>query len=259
MRTRVLLPALAAVLAVLLAGCRGDVEVGAEVAADGSGSVAVTIGVDEELLAELDGLGIDLTGSFEAAIATDDRWTVERRTDDGGLTVTGQRAVTDAAEIGPVLAALSAGLTADDPAIRLDLDVAQEPDGAVTVTGSARFDPPGRPAATLDGTAIGPDADALAALTEETVDATFALTLPGEVTRSDADEVDGRTLRWSLPVGAEIAIDARSEPPPWWAAIDPLIGAAAVAGVFVLLGLGAWWWRRRGRRDRSQPAGTSSD
>lgn len=234
-------------VAVLLTGCRGDIVVGADIDADGGATILLEVGVDAAMLAELDALGIDATGELEAAVATEPDWEVERQVDDGGLRVTATRAVDGVAEIGPSLAALSEGLDAADPAIRLDLEVTRDDDGVVALRGQGRFEPPGRPAASLDDEPLGPDADDLAAATAEAIDASFVMRLPGEVATHDASVRDGRELRWDLPVGEDVAFNARSQAPGWWALVPLAVWVGAGSALLALL-VGLVWWlgRRRG-------------
>lgn len=242
---------LVAVLALVVTGCRGDVTVGASVEPDGTGAITLQLHMDRAMVTELDAIGVDLTAELEAVVAGDPDWSAERRAEDGGLQVELRRPVADVAEIGPSLRALDDGLAEGDPQLDIDVEVARGPDGSVRLDGTARFVPPGRPAATLDGEALGPDGDTLAALAAKAIDVAFVATLPGAIVDHDADVRDDRTLRWNLPLDEVVTLRAAAQPPSWWAAtwaaLPPAVWAVVALGVIALVALVTALVRRRSR------------
>ncbi|MFP4636432.1 MAG: LppM family (lipo)protein [Nitriliruptoraceae bacterium] len=230
----------------MLTGCRLDVAAGLEVDADGGGRAMLDLVLDGELVAELDALEVDPTAELEATISDTD-WSLTReRGDQGALELRLVHEVDDAAELGEVLGELDEGLAPADPALRLDLDVATDPDGRVEVDGTATFEPPSRPAATVDGEPVGPDRAALAELVAETVTASLTATLPGEVLEHDGGQLDGRSVTWELDVGEEVAVRAVAAPAPWWRGLGSVLWPAALFGA--LAALVSLLLRRRRRR-----------
>ncbi len=237
---------------VLLAGCRLDLAAEAVVATDGGGTVAVVAGFDTELLDQLDALGVDPTAELEAAAASTAGWEAVRDLrEDGGLEVVATRTVDEVAEIGDAFRELSAGLTDADPALLIDLEVTRDDEGGTAVTGRARLRPPSTPGVSLDGVEVGPDAEELAAIVADSVDAQLRIGLPGSVVDHDGDRLEGRTVIWDLPTGEAVNVRAEAEPPRWYA---PLVGwwselpATALVGLgalALLLGGGLLWRRTR--------------
>jgi hypothetical protein len=229
----------------LLSGCRLEVTGDLTIARDGTASAAVELAVDEATLRELDELGVDPTAELAAAAGQVSGWQVTRETpDEGGLAVRLARTTTDAAGAADAFRELAAGLADADPALVIDLEVEVDDGGAVRLEGLAGFRPPTTPGATVDGEPVGPDADELASLTEDAVEARFEVTVPGAFVEHDADEVDGRTATWQLEVGDRRpirAVAAAPTGPPTWM----LVAGAALLLVLALTALGWWWVRRR--------------
>jgi hypothetical protein len=236
--------ALLALLAVLLAGCRLGIGAEVEVERDGSGTAAVAFDLDPELLDELDELGVDPTAELTAAASQVPEWDLIRTVDeDGSLQVTLTREAVDPDALTEAFEELTAGLTDDDPALLVDLDLAVDDEGAATLSGSAQLRPPVGPGVVLDDEAAATEFDARVA---EAVDAVLTVTLPGPIEDDDADEVDGSTLTWRLPVGQERSVMATSAPPPWWSGTWLLVPGAALLIVLSLAAL-AWVVVRRRR------------
>jgi hypothetical protein len=241
----------------LLTGCRLDLVAEAAVDAGGGGRVAIATGFDTELLDQLDELGIDPTTELESvAAATADWETVRRTRDDGGLEVVATRAVDDVDAIGDVFRELSAGLAETDPALLIDLEVTTDDDGGTQVRGNAALRPPATAGVSLDGVAVGPDTQELAALVADTVDAQLRIRFPGSVQRHDGDRRDGRTVTWDLPSGAQVPVEATASPPSlwarlgaWWSDQPAVVLTVAVAMVLLLAGGGLLL-----RRSRSEVA-----
>jgi hypothetical protein len=245
-----------AVLVAAAAGCRLDVVAEVVVDPDGTGTVALAFHLDDALLDQLDELGVDPTGELSAAALDDDTWELERAAaEDGeGLTLTLQRAVPDPATVGEVLSELAAGLAPDDPALVVDVEVAVDEAGASAIDGTIGFRGPATAGATVDGEPLGPHGDELATIVATAVVPVFVATLPGEPTTTDADHLDGTTMRWEVPSDGQRTISARAAPAaPWWD-LDP-VWLAVGAGALVLVVLIVVLVRRRRRRRRAQAIG----
>lgn len=235
--------ALLAAVALGASGCRLGVTTAADIAVDGSARVEVALRLDGALRVELDRLDVDPTLDLDVALADDGTWRRERSDDaDGGLVLRFVRDVEDPDALEAALRELAAGLTEDDPALLVDLDVAVARGGAVEITGTAGVRAPSTAGALADGIPVGPSGEDLAALAARMVDARLVLTLPGPVERSDADRVDGRTLTWELPVGGVRPVRASGGPAPLLERVPwTAVGATALVALVVLVA------RRRGR------------
>ena len=238
-----------ALVALLTAGCRIDVDTDVTVGIRGGGEVAVGVRIDGATLRELDAAGVDPALDVAATLGPDAAWTEERALDaDGGLTLTYRRAFADGTEATALLAELSADVAPQDPAVRLDVTMRTTTAGAVRMEGTGAVSPPATLGVRIDGEAVGPSGDELAALTADAVDATLRVTVPGAVLEHDADVVDGRTLRWDLPVGEPRPILLVADAVPLWRRPVPVAAGLVTIGGAVLL------WRRRPRaRDGSGP------
>lgn len=231
-----------ALLALVAAGCR--LTVGAEVVVDrdGSGSAALVFALDGELVAELDALDVDPTAELTAAVAATPSWELSReRTPSDGLVLTLRRSADEAQELTDAFRELTAGLSDDDPALVVDLDLDVDAEGAAELSGEALLRPPVGPGEVVDD-------EASAALIEQvrtSTEATLTVELPGPVTASDADGVDGRTLTWKLPVDEPRSVSA-SASAPTGPSTEVLV--AIGAGVLLVLAIGAVTWALRRRR-----------
>lgn len=228
---------------VALAASACQVRVGADitVADDGSGRMALTIALDEELASSLATDGFD---PFAGLDELPDGWSVERSDQDGGRAATVSADFADPAELAARVAQLRDGVDDEDPALLEDVEVAVAEDGSATFRGRAGFRPPSSTG--LDGVGVTFDGEDLRELLTERGDEVMRVDLrvsmPGPVVDGNADEVDGRTATWRLPVTELVEVEAASDPPSdrtWWVAA----GAAALGLVlgFVLVGL----FRRR--------------
>lgn len=247
-----------ALVALLTAGCRVDVDTDVAVGIRGGGEVAVAVRIDGATLRELDAAGVDPALDVAATLGPDTGWREERTLDaDGGLTLTYRHAFADGVEATALLAELSADVAPQDPAVRLDVMVTTTTTGAVRITGTGAVSPPATLGVRIDGEAVGPSGDELAALTADAVDATLRVSVPGPVVEHDADVVDGRTLRWDLPVGEPRPILLVADAVPLWRRPVP------VAVALVTLAGAALLWRRvrrsGGARDGRAPDGSGSE
>ena len=225
-------------LALVASACQ--VRVGADIAvgADGAGRLALTVALDEELAASL---GADEVDPFAGLDALPDGWQVER---EGTREVTVSSAFEDAAGLGERVAELQDGLDDEDPAVLADADLEVDDDGSAVFTALAGFRPPSSTG--LEGAGVRFDGQDLAALLAERGDEVMRVdlrvTLPGPVVDGNADEVDGRTATWALPVTELVEVRAVGDPPAdraWW-----IVGAAVLVGG-VLGYLVVAVWRRR--------------
>jgi hypothetical protein len=227
-----------ATLAVLATACQVAVGTDVTVAADGSGRLAITVALDEDLTRSLELDGLDVFASLDEL---PDDWTSERREVGGGLTITLAAPFTNAGGLSARVAELRDGLDADDPLLidRLDLQVAA--DGSATLTGRAGFSPPSSTG--LEGAGVQFDGDALAALLAEHGDEVLRIDLrvafPGSVTDTNADRVDGSVATWRLPVTEMQDVHASSQAPsgpqPWLLIAAVALLGLAIGAVAVLL------------------------
>lgn len=241
---------------ILLAGCRLEVTTGVEVSADGTGSVSLVFGLDRTLLAELDSLEVDPTVEVQALAPRLDAWQLDRSADDdGGLALTLTRDIDDATRFGDVLRELSAGLSSHDPALVTDIELAVDGEGAASINGEVAFRPPSSSGAAIDGEPVGPADEELARLAESVVEPSLVVTLPGKIERHDADQLQGRTLTWQIPVGDTRPITAVAQEPGFLDRLDWRVVAGAVGGVVVLAVIVALA-RRRSRSARATTSET---
>lgn len=229
-----------ALAAVLVAGCRLDLAGVVALDRDGSGVAAVTIRLDDALLDELDAVAIDPSAEVTALVGELEAWEFDRTVgDDLSVTYTLQRPFSDPAEVGEVFRQLSAGLSDDDPALLIDLEVGMDDEGGARVRGEVGFRAPSSIGAELDGETLGPPSDELLVLTQELVRPLLAVTLPGPIDTADADRVEGRTVTWAIPIDGTRSVSASSSPPgiheqPWlWAVVAGLLLVASVAVVLL--------------------------
>ena len=230
-----------ALVALVTSACQVRVGTDITVTEDGSGRMALTIALDEELASSLTADGFDpFTGLEELP----EGWTVERSDADGGQAATVAADFEDPAELAARVAQLRVGVDEQDPSLLEDVEVTVAEDGSATFRGRAGFRPPSSTG--LEGVGVAFDGEDLQTMLAERGDEVMRVDLrvsmPGPVVDSDADEVDGRTAVWNLPVTELVEVRAASDAPSdrtWWVA-----GGAGVLGLalgFVVVGL----FRRR--------------
>jgi hypothetical protein len=231
-------------VALLLSGCRFDVAADLTISRDGAATATLELRADPEALTRLDVLEVDPTAELATAAGQVPDWEITRVMDeDGSLTVRLTRSTVDAASAADALRELSAGLDEADPALLLDLDIDVGEDGSVRLDGTAELRPPATAGVTVDGEPVGPDAGALDRMTAEAVDASFSVTVPGELRQHDSDTVDGRTATWNLEAGEARPIQATASAPTdttLW-----LLAGGAAALLLLAVGVLVRWWRRR--------------
>lgn len=223
-----------AALAVLASACQIRVGTDVTITSDGSGGLALTVAVDEEIVASLAADEIDLFAGLEAL---PDDWTVERSDPDGGAAVTITADFDDPAGLRERVGDLRAGLDDEDPMLLDDVEVTVDEDGGATFSGRAGFRPPSSTG--IRGVGVQFDGDDLAALLTERGDEVLRVdlrvTMPGPVVDGNADQVDGSVATWRLPVTELAEVRLVSEAGAdrrWWVVV-----AAALVGVVFGLGV----------------------
>jgi hypothetical protein len=200
--------------AVLLAGCRAEINVGMDVESSGAGTVAAEVGVDDELLSLIESSGgsiDDLVGELpEGATALEPR-------EEGELTIYGfTRAFTSPEELNTLLADGIQGIEAEGTELELVVE-----DGGATLTASIAI-----PDVTEQAGELGDLGGSLG----EFISASFRAHLPGDVVEHNADRIlDDGTLVWDMPVtGGTVDVSARSESGGGFPVVPVVIGIVLV-------------------------------
>lgn len=231
-----------ALVALATSACQIRVGTDITVTEEGSGRMALTVALDEELARSLAADGFDPFAGLEDL---PDGWSLDRSDPDGGQAATVSADFRDPAGLAARVAQLRDGVDDEDPLLLDDVELTVAADGRATFRGRAGFRPPSSTG--LEGVGVVVDGEDLQALLAERGDEVLRVDLrvsmPGPVVDGDADELDGRTATWHLPVTELVEVHASSDPPTdrtwWW------VGGAAVLGLalgYVLVGL----FRRRG-------------
>lgn len=244
----------AAVLALLLPGCRVTVDVGVDLEADGSGVLRVATAADAEARARVaeaaGGPGgadpLDGLAAVGEALAVQG-WRVTDMTGPGGTrSVVLATDFADPAELEALTRDLADALAATE-ARPLEPLVVRLTDDRVLVTGSAAIEP----TAAVADAGFTPEQVVDLLAERDALGYTVAVTFPGEVLRADGARVREQTAVWEVAPGERVDIRAEAvRPQPVWpyvaggAAATLLLGAA----VAVLL-------RRRRRRPPPAPEG----
>jgi hypothetical protein len=213
---------------------------------DGSGSLAVTVVLDEELYGALTADGFDPFAGLTGTPGSSAGFRVASAADGRGVEVAAS--FPEPQRLGRLVAQLGEGLSTGDPVVLDDFDLAVDPDGGARLSGRAGLRPPTTTG--VDGPGITFDGDALAALLDQPgqdgVRHDLRVVFPGEVVDADADIVDGRVATWRLPVTGLRSIRAVAAAPKVevdWAPVAA-VGLGTAAAVFAAVTVGAG--RRRG-------------
>lgn len=233
--------------AVLLAlsGCQLRLAVDVEVDRDGGGRLTVTLGADAELLERAEQAGADPLTDLAAALEDVEGWRVsEHSDDDGAREVSASARFRDPAAFATLTEELARGLSA--PEVNLLGPQTLEPNPEqIMWSGTARLVP------TEHVTELGlqPEDAVRLAREHDAVRYTVAVTMPGELLSTTADEVDGNRAVWRVQPGEEVGLYALAERPP-----DrlPAILAGGLLGALVAA-IAGWLLLRRLRRP-SPPA-----
>lgn len=236
-----------AVLAMATAACEASLDLDVTVARGGSGVVAVTLGTDAVLAAELESAGIDPLADV-AATGVGLRsagWQVEEVGADGGArAVVLRRPFRDPDELEVLAADLASALDAPELVLFEGLTLTRPGDGEVSIAGVAAIEPGPELTAATGWT----DDEAIARLAE-VLDYRVRVALPGPVVTSSGQpelDADGAEtlVSWVVPAGERVQIAAVATEPS-----DPL--PFLLAGGFLAAVLGAVVVRRVDRRRRA--------
>lgn len=239
-------------LSVLLVGCQLRLGADVTIAADGSGRFELLVALDPELSEFLADAGVDPAEGIEELRASAPAWEITHEEADGGQELRFGADFEDPQELSRLVDDLHAALDPEDGRILDRVVVHRTSDGAVTFEAMAGLVPPTTVGASGSGVEV--DGDDLRAFLDERGDEfvryDLRVTLPAEPVASDADEVDGRTLVWHLPVGEQRLVTARSAVPRdnTWLLVAGVGIAALVVTWLVVAGV-----RRRRARRRVTP------
>jgi hypothetical protein len=208
--------AVVAAVALLCSACQLRVAVDVDVDRHGGGTLAVALAADEELQARAAEAGADPLEELAAAAALlrGDGWRTSDEIDEGVRTVTLSSPFDDPADFDALAGELAEALAADEAALLEPLRLRLEPD-AIRLDGGAALQPT---AAVAD---YGYRPRQVVRLLRRTAALRYdvTVTLPGEVTATNADRRDGSTLTWVVEPGESVTIEAAgSRPGP------PLLG-----------------------------------
>jgi hypothetical protein len=233
MRGRLLV--LVAAVAVLLAGCKLDVQVDVAMDGNGAGSITVTATADADLVAQAPGLADDLRLDDLTAAG----WTVDgpSPTDAGGLRVSLTHVFASADEATALLASLNGSggpfqgltLTRVVDGKKVTYDAA----GALQVTGGLDAFSDQQVQALGAGT---PFADALARSGAGLADAlniSLQMQLPTSIDSTNGTQ-DGTTVSWQVP------LDGSATPVQATAVSNPSSGAKRLLAVLAFVVFAAW-------------------
>jgi hypothetical protein len=239
--------------AALLSGCRIDVVTDMGFDRSGGGEVAVAVRIDGATLRQLDAAGVDPGIDVALGLGPDPAWRSERSVDaDGGLVLTYRQTFVDGEGATALLRELSGDVAPQDPALRLDVTVLTTRSGAVRLAGTGAVSPPATLGVSLDGVPSGPMGEELAALVRDAVRAQLVVRVPGRIVQHDADVLEGRTVRWALPVGEPRPIVLVVDALPVWRRVPTWVLALAA---LLALGGGALLARTRRRPEDDGPRG----
>lgn len=195
--------------ALVLSACQVRVATDVAVDAEGSGTLALTVALDQELWESLTADGFDpfagLTPLAESG------WTSTVEPDDGGQRFELQTEFASPDDFAAKVAELHAGLDTEDPRILADPALTVSDDTA-SLRMRAGLVPPSSTG--IEGVGVEFDGDDLAELLATRGDEVFRydlrVTMPGPIDATNADETDGRTAIWNLPADGmrEVAVES---------------------------------------------------
>lgn len=231
------------VVALLLAGCQLRSDVAVTVAADGSGTFAVTLNADRQLRRLADDAGVDPLAELAGAVDGLRGWEVaHRQAPDGEPAVTLHTDFDDPDDLQHVTTQFSEGLAAAEIAPLGPLRLALTDDTM-----------------TLAGTADLRVRDAVRELGLTRSDAREALTdglrmritarMPGEVLATNADRrIDRQTVEWTVAAGRQRTLRVEAER-PWTVGrlLRLLLGPYGLSALLIGAALLVAWRLRRWR------------
>lgn len=221
-----------------------------------AGTLQLRVDVDRELAGRLRDAGVDLLAGLDELRAAAPAWTIEAPSqsdptdaggqDDGSLSLRFQTRFSGPEEFAALTDGLNSALDGEDARLFEGLRLRRTEEGAVAFSGRVGVLLPAAPGARGVGVGFGAPAlqQLLASHGDELLRFQLRLTLPALPAQHDADEVDGRRLTWTAPIGRMREVSAVSEVPPrgWTPPVAGLVGLAATAPPAVLVA------RRRRRR-----------
>jgi len=237
--------AIAGVLALVAISCKIETNAGAIINADGTGTIFVEIGMDEEAQGFFLTDGVDPFEDSDFADTPDATFREETRGD--LLFFITEIPVSSEAEMRQFL-------TEGDDSLLTDFNLTIT-DTLISISGTASPDD-----------AFGEDTEGFdPQVLEDSLSASVFLTLPGEILSHNADRTDGNTLFWEVPLfGGDLTIQAESDPTGSSSGGGggfPIGIVIAIAAVVVLGGL--WYYNNQKKGDaapaQAAPAATSTD
>ncbi|MEX2323994.1 MAG: hypothetical protein WEA29_09530 [Acidimicrobiia bacterium] len=225
---------LAALVALVTTACKIETNFGAVINADGSGTLIVEIGMDEEaqsffLQGTDDPFEDQDMSDFPNARQRQERrgdmdfWIVETDVDD------------IAAETGNVLALEDSLLETFSITIT---------DTLVTVSATASGEDFGDAGGEFDPSVV-----------EDSVSANVRITMPGAITSHNATSQNGNELTWSIPLfGGAIQINAESDPRGTAASGGGGLSLPLIIGILVVLAAAAFFFLRKKSADAAAAA-----
>ena len=216
MRRRLTVLSLVTAASAALSACELRLGVDVALGHDGSGTLELIVGLDEELDEALAQAGADPLRGLDDLRAAAPEWELETvEPDAGGRELHMSTSFDEPGDLEQLVGELRSALDPEDGEFLGELAVTVRDDRHVALTGRAGFVPPEVPGATGLGVAF--DEDDLARLIEERgaelIVYDLRVTFPAPPDEGHgADEVDGRTLVWHLPIGDTREIAASSPP-----------------------------------------------
>ena len=244
------------VVVVAAAGCEVRTEVGVRVSEDGSGTVTVAVGLDDDAISRVPGLEQELR--LDDLRATGWEITGPALESDGFTWIRGSKGFDTPAEAGVVLAEVAGEngpfrdfvVTRERSFARTEFGFR----GTIDFTGGLEAFGDDALAAALDGEPLGEDVAAIEERIGQAIDEAFtfrvAVRLPGDLSSSNAPTRAGNGAVWEprLSEGGPIELTASSEVVRTRTiALVVVAVVAALAAVLVLIGVP---WRRRRARGR---------
>jgi hypothetical protein len=227
---------LVALVALVTTACKIETNFGAVINADGSGTLIVEMGMDEEAQSLLLQDGDDPFDDQDMSDFPDARQRQERRGDMDFWIV--EADVDDiASETGKVLALDNSLLESFSVTIT---------DTLVTVSGTASGEDFGEAGGEFDPSII-----------EDSVSANVKITMPGAITSHNATSQSGNELTWAIPLfGGPLQISAASDPTGTPASAGGGLSLFLIIGALALLAIAAFFFLRKKSADAAGAVAT---
>lgn len=229
-------------LALSSTACQLRLDVSVDVNRQGGGTLAVTLGADPELVAAAAEAGVDPLENLAQTgrSLSGDGWQVSQRAADDGRTVSLRREFADPDEFNAIAAQLAAALAADEVVLLEPFTLTLTED-QVAIAGGAGA----KPRRAVRDYGLTRRSAVELVKSEDALDYTVTVTLPGETLSTTATDAEATPLVWQVPVGEQVAVAAESTRPgpPILRAVIGALGGALLAAALLWL-----WSRRRPRR-----------